>query len=102
MRAFAVDTLELSEKFHKAGITQKASKVLASEIKTAQENSIGNLVTKNDLKLVQKDIVALEDKIDERFNTVRQEIKSSMLIAIMSIGGMITVATTVIGFLIKF
>ena len=94
MRAFAVDTLELSDKFHKAGLNQKVSKVLATEMKTVQENSIGNLVTKNDLKLV-------ETRIDERFNTIKQEIKTSMLTAIISMSGMITVATGFLGWLIK-
>lgn len=115
MRAFAVDTLELSDKFHKAGLNQKISKVLASEIKTAQENSIGNLVTKNDLKLVKKDIENIDNKIDsledrmnerfntidEKFNTMKQEIKTSMLTAIISMGGIITVATGFLGWLIK-
>lgn len=112
MKAFAVDTLELSDKFHKAGITQKASRVLATEIKTAQENSIGNLATKNDLKLVKTELNAkidnLEDKFDERFNTIDErfntmdaKIDAAMFKTIASMGGMIAIATAIIGVLIK-
>ena len=101
MRAFAVDTLELSDKFHEAGLNQKISKVLASEIKTAQENSIGNLVTKNDLKLIQKDIQNLEERIDERFNTIDEKINNAMFKAVISMGGIIAVATGFLGWLIK-
>ena len=106
MKAFAVDTLELSEKFHKAGLTQKVSRVLATEIKTAQENSIGNLATKNDLKLVETRLNAkidsLEEKVDERFNTVDARIKAEVSQAFNKLSGIIILATAILGLLIKF
>lgn len=40
--------------------------------------------------------------IDERFNTVYEKIDNAMFKAIISTGGMITIATGFIGWLIKF
>jgi hypothetical protein len=77
---FAVDTLEYSEEFEKAKFTKAQSKILASKIKEAQEDSIGNLVTKNELKLTEKSIKA----------EIQSEINKATLRIIIAIPAIVT------------
>ena len=77
---FAVDTLEYSEEFEKAKFTKAQSKILASKIKEAQEDSIGNLVTKNELKLTEKSIKA----------EIQSEINKATLKIIVAIPAIVT------------
>jgi hypothetical protein len=77
---FAVDTLEYSEEFEKAKFTKAQSKILASKIKEAQKDSIGNLVTKNELKLTEKSIKA----------EIQSEINKATLRIIIAIPAIVT------------
>lgn len=74
---FVIDTLEFSRKMERSGMSKKTAETLAEEIKEAQEKSLDNLATKNDLKLE----IAL----------LRQEIKNAMFTTIISISAIITV-----------
>ncbi len=60
-----------------------------------------NLVTKKDLKLIEIRIKDNSVLIDQKFSTVRQEIKTSMLTAILSTGGMIAIATGFLRFFLR-
>ena len=91
---FAVDTLEYSEEFEKAKFTKAQSKILASKIKEAQEDSIGNLVTKNELKLTEKSIKA-------EIQSVRTEIQSEINKAMLKIIIAIPAIVTFINYLLK-
>ena len=79
---FAVDTLKYSEEFEKAKFTKAQSKILASSIKQAQEDSIGNLVTKNELKLtenaIRSEIDSVRTELKSEIQSVRTELKSEI------------------------
>ncbi|MDA7705250.1 CCDC90 family protein [Rickettsiales bacterium] len=79
---FAVDTLEYSEEFEKVKFTKAQSRALASSIKKAQEESIGNLVTKNELKLTEtalrNEIQSVRAELKTEIQSVRSELKTEI------------------------
>jgi uncharacterized membrane protein len=84
---FAVDTLKYSEEFEKVKFTKAQSKILASKIKEAQEDSANNLVTKNELKLTE--------------NAIKAEIQSEISKATLKIIIVIPAVITAINYFMK-
>ena len=77
---FSIDTLEYSADFRKVKFTKAQADELASKMKKSQEDSIGNLATKNELKLTEESlksrIISIDNKIDNIEKTLRSQIKA--------------------------
>lgn len=64
MTFFTIDTLQFSKRLQAAGLEKKISEELAEAIKDTQTQSIEGLATKNDIALLKKDILNIEQKIE--------------------------------------
>ena len=102
---FAVDTLEYSEEFEKVKFTKAQSRALASSIKKAQEESVGNLVTKNELKLTEtalrNEIQSVRAELKTEIQSVKIEMQSELNKAMLKLIIAIPAIMTAINFFIK-
>jgi hypothetical protein len=57
MNLFAIDTLQFSNRMQKAGLEKKVADELAEAIKETQSQSLENVTTKQDLKILENDIL---------------------------------------------
>lgn len=75
------DTLSFSQTMREAGMNEKTANTLAEELKKLKEDD--NVATKGDISLLRKDMQIMEERL-------LKEIKSTMLITVLSIGTIIT------------
>lgn len=76
---FTIDTLEFSRDLEKAGMQRKVAETLAEKIKESQVGSLQSLATKSDL-------IEVKQELKSDIALLRQEIKISMLTAVVSLG----------------
>lgn len=74
-----IDTLKVSKRLEEAGIQKKAADELVEVMKEIQEDSKSELATKQDVTEVKRDIKILENKMDQKFELMRSEIRNAML-----------------------
>ena len=101
----AFDTHTYVKKLQEAGFTAQQAEAQVELLLTVVE---GNLATKHDIELVRHDIELvrrdtkeMETRSDHKFELVHQKIELARRDTIIWLGGMIVVATTVLGALIK-
>ncbi len=54
---FSIDTLQFSKRLQKAGLQEAVANELAETLKDAQSQSLEGLATKQDLAILEKDII---------------------------------------------
>jgi DNA polymerase/3'-5' exonuclease PolX len=90
MTFFTIDTLQFSKRLQKAGLNQKIAEELSEAIKETQNQSIEGLATKHDIALLKKDIQALEQNLNQKIESVKNDILIKMFFMISAAIAIIT------------
>ena len=117
-----IDTLQLSKRMQRAGLAEEIANEFAEVFKETQSRSIENLATKEDLRIIdqsskqefklfeqaskqentslKEDIKALDQKIEQKIDSVRTDLGKDIEIAkqdiLLKMGKMIYIATGLI------
>jgi hypothetical protein len=94
MTTFEIDTFQFIKKLQKAGLDQKIAEVLVEEINHSAQEFNSNNATKNDIKLLQKDIKNLDQKFEQKLINLEQRLT-------IKLGLMMTAAIAIIAWLDK-
>lgn len=92
-----MDTLKISKRFEKVGLETKVAEELAEVISESQAQSRDDLATKNDILLLKNDLSSLEKNMKQEFKLIRSEIRNSMLMTVISLGGIIALIEKFVG-----
>jgi hypothetical protein len=57
MKLFSIDTLQFSNRMQKAGLKKETADELAEAIKETQSQSLENVATKQDIQILESDIL---------------------------------------------
>ena len=104
--ALSFDTLQYSKKLREAGFSEHQAEVQAEALReqseAVQEFVEQNLATKGDIKMLEKEMKAVEERIANRFNETNNRITEMGYKMTIRLGGMLVAGIVVLGVLIKF
>ncbi len=98
MSATTFDTHAYVKKLQEAGFTAQQAE---AQVEVLFEVVEGNLATKHDIELVRRDMKEMEGRTEIRLKELDAKIELVRRDIIIWLGGLIIVATTVLGTLIK-
>ena len=78
MSTITFDTLKFVEKLEKAGVSREQAKAEAEALAEVFETGSASLATQNDIKVVQGDIKALEERFNGKFTLLQWMIGFSL------------------------
>jgi hypothetical protein len=94
MTALTFDTLKYANTLKAAGFPAEQAEAQAGALSEVLEINLKELATKGDIASVQKDITALEQRIDSKLVLLEQRLT-------IKLGGMLVVVVGVLGALIE-